>query len=478
MGTAFSSNVKNPFPYPIANNLKSELSPIKVAFNKLESQNPVKKLSGVYLEIVDFKSMFDELSSDPIFINDFNVSSLEKREELNRLLFTRFEGNTLSHVPSCLCGHEKGSPKKGDKCSICHTQILLPTERKIESLIWIRTPDEVESLFNPTAWSILRKALDQSGCSMLDWLTNASYVIPNKHKEATPAIVKFKANIHRYLPDFERGYNYFCRNFEAIINAIADLKIFKQKKEDLKDLLAWVSNFKHLFFTDILPLPPKIAFVTESTPMTTFVDFETASAIAAARIFSEIEFSPMPPSLKVRQQKTVTALNHLADFYELFIKSSLSTKSGWFRKHIFGSRTGFNLRAVISSKSEPHDYRQIDIPWGAAVKIFGIHITKKLMDRGMSPNQAKRHIDEHTLQFSPIIDEIFNEILDEAKRRNHLGVSCLLLRNPSLTRGSIQQLYIGAIIRDPNIVTIRMSVLILSASNADRHLTKLYYELI
>lgn len=427
----------------------------------------MRKLSGVYLDLVDFKEVYDNLSTEPIFINDFNLSSEEDRKSLNKLIYTNYEGTTLSHMPSCICGHSTGSGKKGSNCPKCHTAVLLPNERKIESLLWIRAPEGVHSLFNPVAWTIIKESLTQSGCSLLDWFTNASYTVTNKLGNATPALVKIHNNVDKYLPDFKRSYNYFCENFDVIVQMLYELKLFKQKKNDLANLMSWFKFFRPVFFTDILPVPSKVAFITEQTSMSTFVDFEITNAVQAVRIFSEIEHSPKIPTLVVKQQKTVSAINLLMDFYTVFIKNSLAQKQGWFRKHVYGGRTAFNGRAVISSKTEPHHRQDLDIPWGLACKMLSTHITKKLIDMGYTPNEAKQHIDEHTLQHSPILEEIFNELIAEAKKRNGHGIPCLLLRNPSLTRGSIQFLYITTIINDPIVITIRLSALILSSFNAD-----------
>lgn len=427
----------------------------------------MQKLSGVYLDLVDFKSVYESLTTEPIFINDFDLSSKDDKEKLNTLIFTNYEGSTISHMPSCLCGHSTGSTKKGSICPKCHSVVLLPNERPIESLLWIKAPEGVHSLFNPVAWTILKESLTQSGCSLLDWLTNASYTVTNKLGNNTPAIIKVVNNVEKYLPDFKRSYNYFCENFDVIVHMLYELKLFKQKKKDLQNLMSWIQFFRVVFFTDILPVPSKVAFITEKTSMSTFVDFEITNAIQAIRLFSEIEFSPKVPSLIVKQQKTVNALNLLSDFFQTFIKNSLAQKQGWFRKHVFGGRTAFNGRAVISSKTEPHHRQDLDAPWGLACKMLGTHITKKLIDLGYTPNEAKQHIDEYTLQHSPLLETIFEELIEEAKRRNGHGIPCLLLRNPSLTRGSIQYLYIAKIITDPAIVTIRLSTLILSSFNAD-----------
>ena len=91
------------------------------------------------------------------------------------------------------------------------------------------------------------------------------------------------------------------------------------------------------------------------------------------------------------------------------------------------------------------------------------HLISKLLKRGFTPNEALRHIHKHTLKYDLLIDEIFQELISEAGG----SIPILLQRNPSLTRGSIQQLKVTKIKTDPNVNTISLSVLILAAFNAD-----------
>lgn len=96
--------------------------------------------------------------------------------------------------------------------------------------------------------------------------------------------------------------------------------------------------------------------------------------------------------------------------------------------------------------------------------VFKLHLTNKLLRRGMTPNEAMSFLYEHTLKYHPLLDELFKELLSESP---YGGFPVLLNRNPSLKRGSIQMMRVTKIKTDPQINTISMSVLALKAPNAD-----------
>ncbi|MNI36948.1 RNA polymerase Rpb1, domain 2 [compost metagenome] len=86
------------------------------------------------------------------------------------------------------------------------------------------------------------------------------------------------------------------------------------------------------------------------------------------------------------------------------------------------------------------------------------------MKRGFTPNEANKFLYENTLRYHPLLDELFQELINESPRK---GIPVIFQRNPTLTRLSAQRLYIRRIKKDPRINTISPSVNILSGMNAD-----------
>lgn len=163
----------------------------------------------------------------------------------------------------------------------------------------------------------------------------------------------------------------------------------------------------------------------------------------------------------------------LAEYYELTIKNSISSKPGQFRKHIFGTRTNFSFRAVITSNTDIHRYDEITIPWNVALTCFRPHLINKLIRHGYDHNQALELIMTNIEKYDKFLHKLFKEIVEEATHIDvdgveKKGVLALLQRNPSLMQGSFVRVRITDVHRDVRNKTIWMSIFLCSSMNADR----------
>lgn len=412
---------------------------------------------GVHLELLSHDEIFSKLSRPPVIVNDFNVNSEEDKNRLNQLIYTRYEGDALEILPSCDCGHLTGGDVVGEVCEVCGSEVFLITERPLESVLWIRAPDGVRGLINPEVWIILSKNLTLSGCNMLEWLVNHTYKPSGKEPVQLQRLKKYQ---------FKRELNYFIDNFDEILAALEKVKAFtKGRRKEKELLLQFIRENRDKIFSQYIPIPSRLGFITEDSPTGPYADTGMRPAIEAIRTITSINSAVLPTSVAVRQLRAVKAVSQLSDYYYNFISKSLSKKPGWFRKHIFGGRPHFTFRAVISSLSNRHAYDELHLPWSLGVMVFRSHLINRLFLRlNWTPRQALKHLNEHTLRYCPILDEMFQDII-----QNHpLGkFPCIFQRNPSLQRGSAQCLYITKIKTDVDINTVSLSVLVLKGPNAD-----------
>lgn len=402
--------------------------------------------------------LFANIANEPIIINKWNVDSLEEKEKLNKLLYTRYEGDTLDVIPSCDGGHIKGEFNVGIRCPDCNTLVMPVTERPLESTLWINKPTGVNTLINPQIWSMLSRKLTYGGTNILQWLCDPSYKITGQ----TPAVLE---RLQRY--GFLRGLNNFHEHYDKIIQALFKINAFKGKARDRQDLEEFLTENRDKVFCEYIPVPSRLGFITESTVTGTYADTTMTAALDAIRTICAIESSLMPLSQRVREIRTVKAIAQLAEYYhgkEGFYVKSLGSKHGWLRKHVFGSRLHFSFRAVISSLSDNHNYDEIHLPWSLSVQVFKVHLTNKLLKMGRTPNEINKFLFEHTLKYHPLLDELFQELIEESP---YGGIPIILQRNPTLVRGSAQALRVTKVKTDVSINTISMSVLVLKAPNAD-----------
>lgn len=415
---------------------------------------------GVRLALVDMDQMFHNSKNRPIIVNDFDIESQEQKDQLNNTIYTSYSEDSLEVIPSCDCGHLTGSYNEGVECGHCGTKCLPITERPLESVLWIRTPKGVDSLIHPQVWMMLSKTFTVNGVNVLEWLANPKYFIqPEKEPDTITKLKHLKV---------KRGFNNLLRNFDAIMTLLIDDRVFKiPKPEDRVKLKEFITNNRKFFFPSHLPIPSKMMFITESSAMGTYQDPTVLPAVDAIRTISGIEHSITPLNQTTIETRTFQAVHKLTSYYETFYSTALGIKEGWFRKHVYGTRSHFSFRAVVSSITEPHEYDEIHIAWGVAVMFLKVHLINKLYARGFSPNEAVKHIYEHTLKYDVLLDEIFQELINESEFEGKRGLFIVLQRNPSLTRGSAQALRVTRVKPDPADNTTSLSVLILASLNCD-----------
>jgi hypothetical protein len=433
-------------------------------------------------EPVDFDLIFNQLKSKPIIINDVMGSSQEEKDNLKSMIYTRYNSDLLSNLPSCACGSGfenentgiTGQYNIGVICPNCHTAVKAEFDQVIEPLIWLRAPKGVKGLINPVIWTMLCKEFNISDFKTMKWLCDSSYRSASSKKSALEIVLQ------KMLDDtgIRRGYNSFIDNFDFIIDFLftntdtrSKTKSKRVERDCLKELL---KIHRNCIFSKYLPLPNKSLLVIEETNLGTFVDPIIVGAIDAILTVAGIESALFQHSLTVKENRTIRALIELANFNDNYMKSGLAGKPGIFRKHEFGSRVNWGFRAVITSLTDQHDYDELHIPWGIAIAVFRYHVMNKLFKMGYTINSAIHLLNFHAKNYSLLLDNIFKELIDEAKPsvcpltgRLLKGIQCTLGRNPSLHRGSLQTLRITHIKTDVNIPTISLSILIVRALGAD-----------
>jgi len=360
---------------------------------------------AVYQALVNFDEVFRQLNTHPIIVNDIMDSSEEERETLKNSIYTKYNSDLLSNLPSCDCGEIKGEFNIGVVCTNCNTPVKSVMEQDIEPILWMRSPKGVSKLINPIVWTMLTMRFTRTGFDVLLWICDTSYrsncKIPNVLDE-----IQSKG--------IQRGYNYFVENFDWIMETLFNIKSYKFKKGNRDYLYELIHRDRNCIFSDYIPLPNKALLVIEGTNVGTYADPVVVGAIDAIETIAGIDSSLFQHSVRVKENRTIKCLSKLAEFNDNYYKTSLAKKAGIFRKHVFGSRSHFSFRAVISSITEPHDYREIHIPWGIATSVLRIHILNKLLKRGYDVNKAIEFINVHAQKYAKELDDIFKELIAES----------------------------------------------------------------
>lgn len=360
---------------------------------------------GVSRVLINQEDLFHSMTGVSVIVNNFNVNSQEDKEKLNDLIMTKYDGDSLDVLPSCDCGKVTGDYNVGVTCTNCNTVCYSVTEKPLESVLWITTPNGIEKLINPDAWILFSKRFTFNGHNLIEWLCNPYYKI---NGDITPPKI---TQLKKLNPP--RGLNNFVKYFDDIMNLLITNKLIQNSNNDKELFIEFIKQYRDSIFTQYVPIPSKLAFITEDTPTGKYVDLSMAPAVDAIRTISSIENSPNNVSIKRKESACVKAISKLATYYQDFSSKQLGSKYGWFRKHIFGSRLHFSFRSVIASISDNHDYDEIHMPWSMSVMVFEAHLISKLLKRGFTPNDALGFLREHTLKYHPLLEELFTELINE-----------------------------------------------------------------
>lgn len=411
----------------------------------------------VIQKLVDFNEAFKQLKEEPIIINDLMRSTNEEREYIENLVKSKFGNDMLSTIPSCQCGHLKGEYAIGEKCPKCRDKVKTISFQNIEPILWVRRPIGVNKLISPFIWYILNTRFSKgTSFSLLRWVTDTGYRPIDKQAK----IIDEAESL-----GITRGYNNFIDHFEEYLHKFFQIKSLSKSKlsmndDILKDLI--FSNIDKIL-CDYLPLPNKALLIITQNNLGTWLDKDILLAIDAISMLTSIDTEYRDQPQRVKENKTVRALHKLTEFYEITESDMVSGKPGVFRKHVFGCRTYFSGRAVITSITKPHDYEQIELPWSIGITILRPMIINKLLKRGYDLNQAIGFINSNVTYYNPMLDRIIDELIDESRDKK---LYCILHRNPTLLQASAQR-FNFIVKKDPRDPTIGMSILTVVGPNAD-----------
>lgn len=421
-------------------------------------------MGGVGAYISNHDENFARLSSPPIMVNKYDLDIEDDRKELNGHLKTVYDSDMFTTVPSCRCGQEHDTYKRGKVCTNCNSVVAAVTEEEIESKLWMHVPKGTPAFINPQVWAVWFMAFNIKGFNPFEYFADRQYKPSKNGDYKNKEIYQFVASL-----GYERGLNTLIEHFDAIATAILTSPVVEKNISNtmtLKNSIAFYNKYRHVFFCEYLPIPSKLAFVLESNATGRYAALEMKTALDATLTICSAKKEPITRhDFRLNESIAIKTVRQLAKFYETHDSKNFAGKPGSLRKNIAGSRLPMTARCIITSHTGNHDMDEAILPRCLAIPLLKPAIINRLIARGViSPSKQLRLIQASIKQ--PIV--IIDEILDELIQLGYMNAIVLfILRNPTLKWLSNRRFFCRTINRDPNDISIRISTLSIASSNAD-----------
>lgn len=409
---------------------------------------------GIFVEPTDFEYEFASMDRQVHMASEFAGN----RKLLEDIIFTKTDDDFFDNIPSCPCGHLKTGQSRGEICPICHHECLPQTEKDLRSTIWIDALKPVEYFMNPMVYLQLNGLIrGYKGFRVLDWLMDPRYKAEDldNHYQQVMEIL-----------DLPRGMVALHDKFDEIMDTIMEARvdvIVNGKRDRIRLVTAangvqmrkFLSLYRDRVFTRQLSFPSSVAFILEEHNGRTRGDHNHSKLLNS--LFSIVNANDRITGMSIREKESIMArvsisiANHAVQYEH----KELFEKQGIFRKLVYGFRSHFTFRTVITSNHGVNKRDELHMPWGVAVMVYKLHLANKLLRRGRTPNQIFSLIYNNTHAYHHLIDKLFQELIDESPGGR--GLPTLFTRYPSLKHGSTQRFFIPKIKTDVNDVSTSIS---------------------
>lgn len=378
---------------------------------------------GTYKKHISHDERFRSMSQEPIILNDLPGVTEEDKRKVDRMTFSTHEGDVMDIEPSCECGQTTREYNIGVICHNCRTPVVDSITEELKPKVWFRRPEGVSSLINPSLLGMISAHFTKSKFNYLEWICNPSY---NDMKGTRGRDLDMLLDL-----GIQRGYNNFINNFDKYLEILFQCRVFKDKSNESNSIRELIAQNRDVLFSEYIPLPNKALLIVEQSKSAVYVDRNIAGMIDVIKSMRSIDTPLSGLSLRQKENRTAKVLFQAFRFFEDFYGDFLASKGGVMRKHVFGSRNGFSIRAVITSNTKRHQYDELHLPWAAAVTCLKLHIANKLMKRGYTINDIEQITQAVVYKPSPenlqlvgwhkLIRDIFDELLAESRDKCFWG---------------------------------------------------------
>lgn len=460
---------------------------------------------GISLELANLEEYFKQSSAaaqadgvpPPVVINDVarRGDALAVREVVNSHLRYRIVDEALNN--EAICSHECSNPitknyNVGVKCPTCGYTVA---KKRLRSELWVEAPESAGVFVNPRFWNLFNVYFANStitnferdkitlnrGPDIMAWMVDPTYKVDPAHAKQKTS--RFKSMIE-FLDSrcYQRGIDYFSANFMKIMEMLTEHDFYHNLMKSMPDRKStakkypesessrqyWIAlckQYQSTVFTRYLPLISPMLIVSEESDTGIIVDPVPAGMVDAAKTIGSIYTHSRQLRPRDEMGRAMRANRQIAQFYTDWRRETASRKTGHYRSKLGSTFVPFSGRATITPITEPHDPFALVGPWRWSVNFLKPEIESKLLDQGISPKKICKMIDYACMQYCPKIHEVLKTLVKESPGGR--GIYVTPLRNPTLVQLSVEGLYLNEFLTDVRQCSVRISVLVIKAMNAD-----------
>jgi len=363
--------------------------------------------------IKNMDEYFRFTTGNKLIVNHLTYMDSNDMDHINNRLTTIYNGDTIITAPHCDCGMLKGRYLLGVECHECETLCEDPKD-KTKPELWFESLDGSLPFINPFFWNMLNNALP-GRINVLRWLSDIRYnpkgVIPNYAILAKESVL-----------NGNRSYIEILNNMDDLLAYLVNSTELKTKSthSDLVLLKGIHKDHKQDIYSNYLPILNKKLFVVENTTKGIYTNLVLGDIKDA--IIAWLKASKPDTTYNTKISSTGTLVNKLAELYIKYYSKYLISKPGIFRKHVYGGRSHFTFRTVITATCGKHKHNEIVVPWLISLTTYRPHMLNKLVKRGYSYKDADNLINKHMMSYHPVIKEIQQELIDESPHEQGLPV--------------------------------------------------------
>lgn len=403
------------------------------------------------LTLVDYDKLFRE---DPdAYVVQYTEDSVLVKDQMskNRQLFFQDGTKDLSNIASCECGHISGNYMEGTTCPYCHTTVKTNFAEDLKFRRWLEIPDFLPPVLHPGIYRILENWLGPKS-GILTGLLDTNQKLPAEFQGV-----------------FGQGFEYFYKNFDNIINYLAQCKKFNTpaNKRKTEDTLAVIAKYRDRLFVRHIPALNSSLHLSTQSGTIMYSDDVVKYIIEAKLELCHLVYVYYNGTYNKNyiNERMCVIYNAFLEYTSAILNKKLLKKPGFIRKQLLGARLNCSARAVIVPIFDIHNFDEVYIPWCMAVEVLKLEIINVLMNRKhMTGPQAESLHRKATAQFVPEVYEIIETLIEECPYK---GLPLLMGRNPSLRIGAIFLLYATKVKTDYEDATVSITALASAAPNYD-----------